>query len=426
MSNEKPLIKNVSRVKQTKEVAIVWFRNDLRLSDNPAVLRALRAGYYVLPVFIMETLAENQWPLGGASKWWLHHALADFSEQIAEKKGSLVLRQGDPVFVLQQLIAESGATALYYNQRYEPAGRANDANITEQLSAQGILVETFNGHMLNDPESLMTQQGTPYKVFTPFWRAASVHAFEQPHSSKGISWQWCSSDESLALDQLELLPRLNWADAMADYWEPSRKAALRYFRDFLRTDISVYEDQRNIPGIAGTSFLSPYLHFGQVGVRELVALAQQIQPANETAKASIHCYVKELGWRDFASYLLYHFPHTTNEPLNEKFKHFPWQEDKELIAAWQQGRTGYPIIDAGMRELWANGWMHNRVRMIVSSFLVKHLLQPWQVGAHWFWDTLVAADLASNTMGWQWRGGCGADAAPYVRIVNPESTGQKC
>ena len=326
------------------------------------------------------------------------------------------------------MVRATGAGAVYWNRRYEPAVIARDATIEETLLAKGLAVESFNGALLNEPWTIQNQSAKPFQVFTPFWR----HCLAQPdpagplptpkHLSAPAKWP-----QSVPLDELELEPKISWADGMHAAWQPGEAGATDSLKLFLTKAFDDYSVQRNRPDVTGTSRLSPHLHFGEISPRQvwhgLRRLAAKRGLPVEKWRGSQ--FLAEVGWREFSHHLLYHFPHTPTEPLRANFKQFPWRKNAVFLKAWQQGRTGYPIVDAGMRELWATGWMHNRVRMIVASFLVKDLLLPWQEGARWFWDTLVDADLAQNTLGWQWTAGCGADAAPYFRVFNPTSQGEK-
>lgn len=324
--------------------------------------------------------------------------------------------------MLRALAKRTGATRLDATAHQTPSERAEQRGVLEEFRELGVEVEFVEGATLYPVGSILTKQGTPYKVFTPFWRACQnqaepIHPLDQPTTLKPPD-SWPQHD---GLDALQLLPDHPWADEMISRWEPGEKGAADAMESFLAGPAESYDVDRDRPDFTGTSMLSPHLHFGEIGIRRLwSAASDRIKPNEDRDR-----FLAELGWREFAHHVLYHFPHTPESPLNERYSHFPWQVDEESLNAWQRGMTGYPIVDAGMRQLWRTGWMHNRVRMIVASFLTKHLLQPWQSGARWFWETLVDADLANNTMGWQWAAGCGADATPYFRIFNPVTQGEK-
>lgn len=402
---------------------ILWFRNDLRLDDNAALAAAAQSGRPVLPLYIWDEESHGNWLPGAASRWWLHHALKSLSNDLAERGLSLVLRQGDSYSILQDLIAEVGAQSVYWNRRYEPTLRERDIQIKRDLHAQGVEVRSFNSTLLNEPHTVSTKTGQPYKVYTPYFKTVSALPVEAPvlvdlSSVQSLDTLPVSED----LEALNLLPEIDWSGGITAMWEPTEQGAHDRLDRFLEGAVDAYNTDRDRPDMDGTSSLSPYLHFGQIGPRQVVHALKQ---RSDLSKNGPQVYLKEIYWREFAYNVLYHFPHTADAPLQTQYADFPWQRDEQLLRRWQRGQTGYPIIDAGMRQLWQTGWMHNRVRMIVSSLLVKHLLQDWKEGALWFWDTLCDADLASNTLGWQWSGGCGADAAPYFRVFNPITQGKK-
>lgn len=411
-----------------KTSAIHWFRLDLRLTDNPALQAAVARGTRVVPVFIWAPEEEGDWPPGGASKWWLHQALAALDARLREVGTRLVIRRGPALDTLRTLAEETGAGAVFWNRRYEAAVIARDAQVKKALGADGLEAESFNGALLHEPWTIQNQSGKPFQVFTPFWK----QCLAQPDPAKPLPGpksipamaKW---PKSVALEELELEPRFPWAEGLRAAWQPGAVGAQAQLRRFLRAAVSNYDEDRNRPDRAGTSRLSPHLHFGEITPRQIWHAVRRHAEAGNIPEPTWRSwqFLTEVGWREFSHHLLYHFPHTPTEPLRANFKRFPWRKDPAFLKAWQKGRTGYPIVDAGMRELWATGWMHNRVRMIVASFLVKDLLLSWQEGAGWFWDTLVDADLASNTLGWQWTAGCGADAAPYFRVFNPASQGEK-
>ncbi|NDC62486.1 MAG: deoxyribodipyrimidine photo-lyase [Planctomycetia bacterium] len=406
---------------------IVWFRHDLRLDDNPALAAAAARGG-VVPVFVWAPEEEAPWEPGAASRWWLHHSLEKLSAALAKAGAPLLIRRGPSLETLRHVARECSATHVAWNRRYEPAVIARDTGIKKALAADGLAVESFNGSLLFEPMQVATKEGKPYQVFTPFWRALlardePAEPIAAPRKLKAGG----GDPGSRRLESLDLLPRIDWAATMRETWTPGEAGAARRMDRFLERAIPAYGTERDRPDHDGTSSLSPHLHFGEVSPRRIWHAVRAGVGGRPAAKITggPECYLRELGWREFANHLLYHFPHTTNAPLRADYARFPWADDPVGLRAWQRGRTGYPIVDAGMRQLWATGWMHNRVRMIVASFLVKDLRVSWLEGARWFWDTLVDADLAANTLGWQWAAGCGADAAPYFRIFNPASQAAK-
>jgi len=407
---------------------LVWFRQDLRLADNPALIAAQRRGGAIVPVYILDEAGEGDWPAGGASRWWLHHSLGALAAGLQERGSRLVLARGESQAVLEALVRKTGATALYWSRRYEPAVMARDQRIKAGFGAAGLEVRSFNAALLFEPHTVSNKSGGPFQVFTPFWKHCLGLPVEEPSKlapgALAAPARWPASCE---LEDLGLLPTIRWDAGFGPVWQPGEEGAARALRKFVGQAMDGYADQRNFPGVAGTSVLSPHLHFGEIGPRQVWAAVRArsrdsgVFPVNRGAQV----FLSEVGWREFAHHLLFRFPQTPAEPLREDFAAFPWRRDAAQLRAWQRGLTGYPIVDAGMRQLWRTGWMHNRVRMIVASFLVKHLRLSWRDGAAWFWDTLVDADLASNTLGWQWTAGCGADAAPYFRIFNPILQGLK-
>jgi deoxyribodipyrimidine photo-lyase len=413
----------IRSARRTARTTIVWLRNDLRIDDNPALAAAVTRGGTVVPVFIWSPHEDGEWPPGAASRWWLHHALAHLADLLEQRGSRLILRRGDPFQVLNQAARSTSADAVFWNRRHEPAGSACDREIADALANAGVVTEEFNGALLFDPEQVQTSAGRPYTVFTPFAKAcltklAGMKCIPAPrHIPPPRRWP-----QGTSLKTLDLLPRFDWTKGLRQAWNPGATHGLRMARRFLRHDLRHYTTARDRPDVPGTSRLSPYLHFGELSPRRLWSLADQ---ARATSSKAVTALQRQLLWREFAYHLLAHFPQTTDHPLRSSFERFPWTDDETSLRAWERGLTGYPIVDAGMCELWTTGWMHNRVRMIVASFLTKHLLVSWQHGARWFWDTLVDADLANNTLGWQWTAGCGADAAPYFRIFNPVLQGER-
>ncbi len=397
---------------------LLWLRQDLRLRDNTALRAAAARGLPVIPVYIWSPEEEGGWPPGAASRWWLHQSLQSLESDLKQNGLRLILRVGPALDALCALIAETGADAVYWGRRYEPAAQAVSHEIRQTLRQRGIDARGFNNSLLAEPSEFLNQAGKSYQVYTPFLRAMLKSI--DPPAPEGVprtlkapkSWP-----VSLPLDALELTPKTRWYTRMATTWRPGEEGAITRLKKFVGARLSQYQRTRDLPAIAGTSGLSPHLHFGEIGPRQVWhALKGERQRAG---------FQRQLIWREFAYHLLHHFPKTPTEPLREEFAHFPWQQQLRGLDSWRRGETGIPMVDAGMRELWATGVMHNRVRMIAGSFLVKNLLLPWQEGARWFWDTLVDADLACNTLNWQWVAGCGADAAPYFRIFNPVLQGRR-
>ena len=407
---------------------LVWFRQDLRLQDNPALAAARRRGGAVIPVFIWDEAGEGRWPPGAASRWWLHHSLASLDAALRARGSRLVLARGASESALRALVTATGATAVFWNRRYEPAAIARDKAIKAGFAAAGVDARRFSASLLFEPHTIANKAGGSFQVFTPFWRhclSLDVEAPARlPPGALPSPRKWPATVE---LADFGLLPRIPWDAGLSSAWQPGEASATKRLRQFAAGAMEHYADQRNQPGLDGTSVLSPHLHWGEIGPRQIWAAVRA--RAKGTGVFPPHrggqVFLSEVGWREFAHHLLFHFPATPGEPLRREFAAFPWADDRVGLRAWQLGRTGYPIVDAGMRQLWQTGWMHNRVRMIASSFLVKHLRISWPAGAAWFWDTLVDADLANNTLGWQWTAGCGADAAPYFRIFNPTIQGEK-
>jgi deoxyribodipyrimidine photo-lyase len=417
---------------------VVWLRNDLRLADNPALTAALARGGPVVPVFIWAPGEEGDWTPGAASQWWLHQSLQSLRADLESAGARLVVRhvrRDDPhparqstLSALQTIAKELGAGAIFWNRRYEPAAVARDTRIKQSLKAASIDAQTFNAQLLYEPWGLRTQAGQPFRVFSHFWRAclaAPEPADPTPAPARFVERpaRWPDGEP---IEALGLLPTVDWTGGLRATWRPGERSALDRLALFAESAVSSYADARDTPATAGTSRLSPHLHFGEVSPRQIWwAMRDATATRGDVSQAGTDAFLRELGWREFSHHLLFHFPDTTDEPMRVLFASFPWLSDPSLQQAWQRGRTGYPLVDAGMRELWQTGFMHNRVRMVAASFLVKHLLQPWQAGARWFWDTLVDADLAQNTLGWQWVAGSGADAAPFFRVFNPVLQGRR-
>jgi deoxyribodipyrimidine photo-lyase len=403
--------------------SIVWFRLDLRVVDQPALLAAVDRGAPIIPVYIDSSAEEGTAAPGAAARWWLHHALVRLDEELRQRGSRLIVRQGNTADELLRLAKDCSAAAIFWNRRYEPAVIARDQLLKASLQAAGLVAQSCNAALLFEPWEVATKQDKPFQVFTPFSKACLAKGnvsreLPAPHRILAPN----EFPTSLPLVELRLLPSLQWDSGFYETWLPDAQSAEQVLTRFVERGLAAYQDRRNLPAAdAGTSTLSPYLHFGQVSPRQVWHAVSEADLPGESSAV----FKSEILWREFAYHLLFHFPHTETQPLRAPFEKFPWRNDKRALLAWQRGETGYPLVDAGMRQLWATGWMHNRVRMVVASFLCKHLLLDWRQGAAWFWDTLVDADLASNTLGWQWTAGCGADAAPYFRIFNPTAQGQR-
>jgi deoxyribodipyrimidine photo-lyase len=414
--------------------AIVWFRRDLRLADNPALHAARERHAHVVPIYIHAPEEEQPWSPGAATRWWLHHALAALSASLEKAGAPLLICSGGSLEALRKLVKTVGADAVYWNRLYEPAIVARDKSIKEALREDGLEVESFNASLLAEPWELKTGGGGPYRVFSPFYRSldarlrAQLEAGRVPIAEIGRLKASPLAPDSEPLASLALLPKIAWDSGFRSSWTPGESGASARLEAFCQGAAARYREARDLPAVDATSGLSPHLHFGEISPLQIALRIERLlsegQSAGQAAgvRANAEWFVREVGWREFAHHLLFHYPQTTAQPLNAQFAAFPWRSGADYAAdlrAWQRGNTGIPIVDAGMRQLWHTGWMHNRVRMIVASFLTKNLLIPWQEGAAWFWDTLVDADLANNTLGWQWSAGSGADAAPYFRIFNP-------
>jgi deoxyribodipyrimidine photo-lyase len=403
---------------------IVWFRRDLRLADNPALAEAVDSGRPVVPLYILDQTGDGR-ALGGASRWWLERSLQGLAASLDDAGAVLILRRGPAEAVLREVIDQTGAEAVYMNRRFEPDAFSADADIAHALKDDGITCRGFNGSLLARPGSVLTQTEKPYKVFTPFYRTLMEGLEVPPGRPAPERIRGVEGVTSEKLDDWELYDRHpDWARRF-DETAPGEAAALKRLGDFIRRDLADYGVMRDRPGRPGTSRLSAALHWGEISPWRVVKDVRAAVEAGKVTDKQAEAFVREIGWREFSAHLLNQFPTLPTDNFQDKFDAFPWQTDEKGLKAWQTGQTGYPMVDSGMRELWATGWMHNRVRMVVASFLVKHLRIDWREGESWFWDTLVDADLASNSQNWQWVGGSGADAAPYFRIFNPVSQGTK-
>ncbi len=406
--------------------AIVWLRRDLRIGDNPALHRAVARGERPVPLYVHSPGEEEPWSPGAASRWWLHYSLTSLDRQLRALGSGLILARGDSLATLRAAAQALGAEAVYWNRLYDPTLVARDSRIKQALRGEGLRCESLKANVLFEPWELATGTREPYRVFTAFWRKAAAQLGQGPPLSAPTALPPLPEGLlSLRMDALGLLPRIPWDGGLAATWDPGEPAALARLETFVDQAVAGYAQDRDLPGVVGTSRLSPHLHLGEVSPRQVLHAVADRVPGGLAGVAEP--FVREIGWREFAHHLLYHFPRTPEEPLDPRFSAFPWRIGgaEALLAAWQRGHTGIPLVDAGMRELWHTGWMHNRERMVVASLLTKHLRLPWQAGARWFWDTLVDADLAANTLGWQWSAGCGADAAPYFRVFNPVRQGER-
>ncbi|MGJ8676646.1 MAG: cryptochrome/photolyase family protein [Akkermansiaceae bacterium] len=400
--------------------SIVWFRRDLRLNDNPAWNAAIQSGSPIIPLYIHCPEEEGKWPRGGASNWFLHHALTDLDQQLQAHGSRLIIKKGKSLAVLQKIITETEANSAFWNRCYEPAAVERDKKVKQTLISDGVHTESFNGSLLLDPLVIKNKSGKPFQVYTPFWKHCVEFVISTPHTEKASKQLATPDIQSDGVDELNLLPSIPWDEGLKEFWNPTRAGALALLEK-AATKAARYSSQRDSPAVDGTSLLSSYLHFGQISPHEFYDYVRN----NSDTKKADSGIIRQLYWREFSAHLLYHFPHSQDTALKPQYDSFPWEFNETQLRAWQLGKTGFPIVDAGMRQLYTTGWMHNRVRMITGSLLVKHLLIPWQEGARWFWDTLTDADLANNSMGWQWVAGSGADASPYFRIFNPIIQGKK-
>jgi deoxyribodipyrimidine photo-lyase len=399
--------------------SIVWFRQDLRRRDNPALTAAATRGP-VVPVFILDDITPGLWRWGGASRWWLHHSLAALQRDL----GGLVLYRGDPHTRLPDIAKAHGASAVYWNRCYEPFAVARDAQLKETLHTHGIAAESFNGGLLREPWEIATGSGEPFKVYTPYWRACLRKPVAAPLPAPTLKLDTSAAGGD-PLEEWKLLPKHpNWANGWDTLWEPGEAGATKRLDGFVTEGLAQYRNLRDRPDRSNVSRLSPHLHWGEISPRQIWA-RMSLEAQTMSLRDDIDKFLSELGWREFSHHLLYHCPSLPERNWRKAFDAYPWRSSAADLKAWQRGQTGYPLVDAGMRELWQTGWMHNRVRMIAASFLIKHLRIDWREGEAWFWDTLVDADLANNAASWQWVAGSGADASPYFRIFNPIIQGKK-
>ena len=399
---------------------LVWFQEGFRLKDNPALFEAASLGKPVIPIYIATNTSDKPWAIEGAARVWLEQSLKCLQQDLQQAGSNLLIRQGDPVAVFSELAQSTGCQHVYYNKQYEPFAQ-KQYKILEQ-SLPNLQFKAFQANLLISPDTLLNQSGKPYQVFTPFWR----RCLEQAH-------EWCDPlppptvipppehwPKTLCIEDLKLTTGATWEQRLCSHWQVGERQALKQLNRFAETKVAHYGHDRDSlwPEDASSRLASP-LRFGEISPRQIAWVL------DEQKNLKAQAFLRQLGWREFAYYLLHHFPETAHAPLKPLFAQFPWQEDPVLFQAWKTGQTGYPIVDAGMRQLWQTGFLPNRMRMIVASFLVKDLLISWQSGARWFWETLADADLANNTLGWQWVAGCGADASPFFRIFNPISQAKK-
>ncbi len=399
---------------------IVLFRNDLRISDNRALSSAVEAGKAVVPLFILDESQKGSRPAGAANRWWLHHSLLALANALEKLDSKLVLRQGSTDEIVAETVRSTGADAVFWNRRYSPPDIAADTVLKSTLRADGLKAESFDGFLLHEPSQLSTRSGDFYKVFTPFYNRLAEIEPRDPIDAPSRIAAWNGTLPSQKLDDLRLLPRNpDWSSGLGERWHPGEAGAKDRLAQFLEDRLDSYTEDRNVPGIEGTSGLSPHLARGEISPFQIMAALRRRRGKG------VETFRKEIGWREFSYHLLFNRPNLHSENFRPEFNSFKWRSAQSALKAWQSGRTGYPIVDAGMRELWQTGWMHNRVRMIAASFMVKDLLLDWRDGEKWFWDTLVDADAANNPASWQWVAGSGADAAPYFRIFNPVLQGEK-
>ena len=403
---------------------ILWFRKDLRLDDNRALAAGHLSGRPIIPLYIREPEATGTGPLGAAQAWWLHHSLVALDRSLGRWQGRLVLTSGDALSVLCAVIKECGAEAVFWNRRYDPLGISTDIRIKQELEKQAIEVRGFGGQLLHEPSRLMTGGGTPYRVYTPFWRALEgAGEPEQPLHAPSKLLTASELPKPETLDSWKLLPtQPDWAKNFSDVWTPGEHGAQERLRAFIEDGLDGYRENRDYPARPATSMLSPHLALGEISPARIWDATRGLSKRVPTADI-VH-FRKEIAWREFSYHLLFHFPRLASANWNDRFDGFEWRNDSGDFKAWRQGLTGYPIVDAGMRQLWRHGWMHNRVRMIVASFLIKDLMVDWRQGEAWFRDTLVDADPANNAASWQWVAGSGADASPFFRIFNPVLQGE--
>ena len=408
----------------SQDAAIVWFRQDLRIDDNPALHEAVKNHQLIFPIYILDDADAGEWCLGGASRWWLHHSLSRLDRTLLSNLSYFI---GSPEDIFKRLLSEYEFSSVYANHCIEPWRIAQEQSIQRLLKERKKNLVLSTGNLLVNPNRVYKDDGTPYKVFTPFYRKGCLkyrHEFKQTLSAPDLTSINLSKLNDNPLSMLELMPTISWYDDIQNMWKPGEEGAKEALAVFIDRGVNNYKESRNFPSIDGVSRLSPHLHFGEISPKYIYSkVVNSILDAEDDK--NIDHFFSEIGWREFSNNLLFHNPDLPEKNLNKKFDIFPWQQNQNYFEAWTKGNTGIPFVDAGMRELWQTGYMHNRVRMVVGSFLVKNLLLDWRLGERWFWDTLLDADLANNSASWQWVAGCGADAAPYFRIFNPVTQGIK-
>lgn len=403
--------------------ALVWLRNDLRLSDNTALHEALKHHDDIILLYILDEHYGR--PIGEASRWWLHHSLVALNNSLRKYNAKLTLKRGNSIEIIRELVQHHAIDAIFRNACFEPEVFEKDSQILRQLQQQGITCRRLNSSLLINPSAIKNKSGGTFKVFTPFYKHVVQKLEPKPLLPTPEKIPQRSKPESESLDHWQLLPtKPDWSNGFND-WLPGENSAQQRLNKFIETNLYQYTRDRDRPDLSITSCLSPYLHFGEISPWQVYHAIKQCSALNSALDNEAEAYLRQLFWREFSAYLLFNFPSFPEENFQTKFDNFQWQSNTSALKAWQQGKTGYPIVDAGMRELWHTGFMHNRVRMIAASFLTKHLLIDWREGEAWFWNTLLDADLANNVFGWQWVAGCGADAAPYFRIFNPTLQSKK-
>ena len=407
-----------------QNVSIYWIRQDLRLSDNPALTASVKNGS-IIPIYILDDKNPKEHKIGSSSKIWLHYSLQKLKKQFDNK---LIFSKGNPEVILTELCQSESISNIFWNRVYEPWSISRDKKIKENMKKEGVEINTFNGSLLWEPWQVLKNDGTPYRVFTPYYRRGCLNANEPRRpleKPRKIDYFEVKNFKCLTIDQLNLLPKHAWKEKIIETWNIGEKAANKRLDEFVESELNDYKEGRNFPSKKNVSRLSPHLHWGEISPNTVWFKVWDLNQLGIQHQQDTDTFLSEMGWREFSNYLLYYFPELPRKNLQKKFDNFSWDNNPLFLKAWQKGQTGYPIIDAGMRELWSTGYMHNRLRMIVGSFLVKNLLLHWHEGEKWFWDCLVDANLASNSSGWQWIAGCGADAAPYFRIFNPITQGLK-
>lgn len=406
--------------------AIVWFRQDLRLADNPALAAAAAIKRPLICLYVLDDETPGRWRLGGASRWWLHESLQALTESLARRGLSLTLRRGKAELIVSKLAKELGAGAVFWNRCYEPYAVARDTALKQTLMREGVEVGSSKGSLLFEPWTIKNKSGEPYKVFSPFWRACLQMDWRRPEPAPKILNAYSGARSGEQLASWRLLPaKPNWACGFDPLWKPGEAGARQALELFIEERLETYVDRRDELALDATSRLSPHLHFGEISPAQVRSAIEGAAASHPKHGRSADKYLTEIGWREFSANLLFHWPTLPDKNWRTAFDAFQWREDRAGLEAWRRGQTGYPVVDAAMRELWTTGYMHNRARMVAASFLIKHLMVDWREGEAWFWDTLVDADLANNAASWQWVAGSGADASPYFRIFNPVTQGER-